>query len=140
MGSDDAKPKSLMSRNKGNSKVITGGRSIKHWPKHGWSGATQSTWFANPDPALNPPSESLSTDEPPKSKKSRFSHGARSSASKRIPTAGATAGSVPSWAFLAGSSGGTGAGRGIYHGEGGFKAGHGGDIGVGAQGRGGGTG
>lgn len=54
MGSDDTKPRSTMSRNKGNSKVITGGRSIKHWPASRWPHAA-STWPANPDADLNPP-------------------------------------------------------------------------------------
>lgn len=56
MGSDDLKPRSIMSRNKGDNKVITGGRSIKHWPASRWPHAATSTWPANPDPSLNPPS------------------------------------------------------------------------------------
>ncbi|MCJ1268093.1 hypothetical protein MMC22_007979 [Lobaria immixta] len=73
MGSDDLKPQSLMSRNKGDNKVITGGRSIKHWPKHGWSRSSTATWLSNPDKALNP-GELYADESPPKAKKPMFKH------------------------------------------------------------------
>lgn len=73
MGSDDPKPQSLMSRNKGDNKVITGGRSIKHWPKHGWTRSSTATWLSNPDKALNP-GELYEDESPPKAKKPMFKH------------------------------------------------------------------
>lgn len=73
MGSDDTKPQSLMSRNKGDNKVITGGRSIKHWPKTSWRSSGTATWLSNPDKALNPPHPSAD-ESPPKAKKQMFRH------------------------------------------------------------------
>ena len=49
MSSEESKPRSLMSRNKGDSKVISGGRSIKHHRLVNWSAPQHSTWPANPD-------------------------------------------------------------------------------------------
>lgn len=60
MGSDDAQPRSTMSRNNGDSRVITGARAIRHRPSAGWmSNNKVSTWPANPDKDLNPPPASL---------------------------------------------------------------------------------
>lgn len=72
MGSDDSKPKSLMSRSKGDNRIITGGRSIKYWPRHSWGSSSPATWLSNPDQALNPPD--LPKDERPKAKKPMFKH------------------------------------------------------------------
>ncbi len=54
MSSSDSKPKSLMSRNKGDGQVITGGRSIKHHRVN--PTLHHSTWPANPveDPDIAP--------------------------------------------------------------------------------------
>ena len=46
MSSSDHKPKSLMSRNRGDGQVITGGRSLKH--HRGNPSLHHSTWVANP--------------------------------------------------------------------------------------------
>ena len=46
MSSSDNKPKSLMSRNKGDGQVITGGRSVKHHRVN--PSLHHSTWPANP--------------------------------------------------------------------------------------------
>lgn len=93
MSSDDSKPKSLMSRNKGDNRVITGGRSIKHWQKTSWGTSISSfaTWLSNPDQALNPPD--LSEDERPKAKKAMFKHGPRVIDPKKRPLKG-SAGAV----------------------------------------------
>ena len=52
MSSSEHKPKSLMSRNKGDSQVISGGRSIKH--HRGNPSRHHSTWVANPVDELDP--------------------------------------------------------------------------------------
>lgn len=52
MSSSEHKPKSLMSRNKGDSQVITGGRSIKH--HRGNPSRNHSTWVVNPVDELDP--------------------------------------------------------------------------------------
>lgn len=86
MGSDDSKPKSLMSRNKGDNKVITGARSIKYWQRPSWGISGHPTWLSNPDEALNPPD--LSDDERPKAKKPMFKHVPRVVDPKKLaPTA-----------------------------------------------------
>ena len=72
MSSEDSKPKSLMSRNKGDCKIVTGGRSIKHHRVSNWAG--HSYWPANPVEALDPGS---SSPEQPASKKQK---------TKRVPT------------------------------------------------------
>lgn len=88
MSSEDSKPKSLMSRNKGDNRVITGGRSIKYWQKTSWGSSISSfaTWLSNPDQALNPPE--LSEDERPKAKKAMFKHGPRVTDHKKRPLKG----------------------------------------------------
>lgn len=94
MGSDDSKPKSLMSRSKGDNKVITGGRSIKYWPRSNWGSNSPATWLSNPDKDLNPPSSpDLSEEERPKAKKPMFKHVPRVVDPKKRPLAG-SAGSV----------------------------------------------
>ncbi len=71
MSSDDKKPKSLMSRGKGDYKIVTGGRSIKHHRVSNWSG--HSYWPANPVEALDPGS----SPEQPAAKRQKV---------KRVPT------------------------------------------------------
>lgn len=71
MSSDDNKPKSLMSRGKGDYKIVTGGRSIKHHRVSNWSG--HSYWPANPVGALDPGS----SPEQPAAKRQKV---------KRVPT------------------------------------------------------
>ena len=46
MSSSDHRPKSLMSRNRGDGQVITGGRSLRH--HRGNPSFHHSTWVANP--------------------------------------------------------------------------------------------
>lgn len=82
MGSDDTKPKSLMSRNKGDNKVITGGRSIKHL-KTNWGSSTSATWLSNPDRDLDP--DVSDDDERPKAKKPMFKHVPREVSASKLP-------------------------------------------------------
>ena len=55
MAADDKEPRSVMSRNKGHSNVVTGGRSVRH---RRWPTAHKGTWPTNPDDALDPDGES----------------------------------------------------------------------------------
>lgn len=52
MSSEEKIPRSLMSRNKGDYKVVSGGRSIKHHRISDWPGI--ATWPVNPDGDLDP--------------------------------------------------------------------------------------
>lgn len=64
-----------MSRNKGHSNVVTGGRSVRH---RRWHNAHKGTWPTNPDDSLDPDGESHSakrqkTKRVPKDKSSKHS-------------------------------------------------------------------
>lgn len=67
MAGDDKEPRSVMSRNKGHSNVVTGGRSVRH---RRWHTAHKGTWPTNPDGSLDPDGES---------------HTAKRQKTKRIP-------------------------------------------------------
>jgi len=50
MASEDKEPRSVMSRNKGDSQVVSGARFVKH---HRYSSMHKSTWPTNPDESLD---------------------------------------------------------------------------------------
>ena len=66
MATDDKDPRSVMSRNQGDSQVVSGARRLKHRsfiPVH------RETWPANPDEALSPKSESQPSAKSTKTKR-----------------------------------------------------------------------
>lgn len=54
MSSEEGKPKSVMSRNNSDSKVVSGGRVVKHRRMSSWPTGHRSTWPTHPDESLSP--------------------------------------------------------------------------------------
>ncbi|KAL9032544.1 MAG: hypothetical protein Q9214_007923, partial [Letrouitia sp. 1 TL-2023] len=57
MSSEEGKPKSVMSRNNNDSKVVSGGRVVKHRRVSPWPTGHRSTWPTHPDASLSPNSQ-----------------------------------------------------------------------------------
>ncbi|KAL9127711.1 MAG: hypothetical protein Q9217_003462 [Psora testacea] len=66
MATDDKEPRSVMSRNKGDSQVVSGARRVKH--RH-FPSVHRDTWPANPDESLGPNPNPQPAPKPAKTKR-----------------------------------------------------------------------